>query len=472
MTRTSYTDQDKMKPTETDRRAFLAGTSIGIASTLLIDQADGGREQQASLVNTPQADDQPTGPMVGHVDASSARIWFRPGTNQLKDRSWTCRLSHGGSEVAKQTATTDADHDFTVVFDFDGLKPESVYSYRVHSAHSKPAPKAKQEFRTAPSASKPAKIVMGLGSCAPSDPNHVWTRVIQEGCESFVLLGDTPYIDSADLTVARRKHREFLAQPEISQMIARMPIWGTWDDHDFGKNDGHGDFPGKHVSRIAFTEYRANATFGHAENGMVQTDRFGSGRGIYTSFRRGPLEVFLLDPRWFSRTAGSWADKSKPTCLGKQQWEWLRAGLKNSTATFKALATGMIWDDKKNREKDDWHTYRHEREEIFKFIKSQRISGCFLIGGDIHVSRALRYDDRVGYPLWQFIVSPLHGRTIPSLDVPHPNLIHHAVHPFVFLKLTVDTTVKPAQLKGEWIDRDGKRVFDVAVTSDMLSPKT
>ena len=83
----------------------------------------------------------------------------------------------------------------------------------------------------------------------------------------------------------------------------------------------------------------------------------------------------------------------------------------------------------------------------------------------------LRYDDRVGYPLWQFIVSPLHGRTIPSLDVPHPNLIHHAVHPFVFLKLTVDTTVKPAQLKGEWIDRDGKRVFDVVVTSDMLSPQ-
>ena len=55
------------------------------------------------------------------------------------------------------------------------------------------------------------------------------------------------------------------------------------------------------------------------------------------------------------------------------------------------LMTGMIWDDKKNGEKDDWHTYRHEREAIFDFIAKNRISGCVLMSGDIHVSRALRY---------------------------------------------------------------------------------
>src|SRR5690606_33351930 len=131
--------------------------------------------------------------------------------------------------------------------------------------------------------------------------------------EAFVFLGDTPYVDSSDLHVAREKHRQFLSQPGISEMVANMPCWGTWDDHDFGRNDGHGDFPGKHVCRTAFTEYRANREFGHKSDGSLQTDRFGEGRGIYTSFRRGSLEVFLIDPRWFSRTEPSWADPKQPT---------------------------------------------------------------------------------------------------------------------------------------------------------------
>ena len=94
---------------------------------------------------------------------------------------------------------------------------------------------------------------------------------------------------------------------------------------------------------------------------------------------------------------------------------------------------------------------------------------CFLLGGDIHVSRALNYGPRCGYDLWQFIVSPLHDSTIASLDVPHPNLVHHALEPHVFLKLVADTTVQPATLSATWINRDGKRIFQVETNSDELA---
>ena len=100
--------------------------------------------------------------------------------------------------------------------------------------------------------------------------------------------------------------------------------------------------------------YRANSSFGKDPTGRPQVERFGPARGIQTSFRWGPIEVFLIDPRWFSRTEPSWADPALPGCIGKAQWEWLRTSLKASRAPFKALATGMIWDDKKNSEKDDW----------------------------------------------------------------------------------------------------------------------
>lgn len=192
------------------------------------------------------------------------------------------------------------------------------------------------------------------------------------------------------------------------------------------------------------------------------------GEGVYTPFRRGPVEVFLLDPRWFSRTEPSWADPSQTTGIGRVQWEWFRTALSESTATFKAIATGMIWDDKKNSESDDWHTYAHEREAIFDFIAAERIPGCFLMGGDIHVSRALNYGPRVGYDLWQFIVSPLHDSTIPSLNVPHPDLVHSAVEPHVFLKLVADTTVAQPTLTATWINRAGDRLFEVHRTADQM----
>ena len=414
----------------------------------------------------------PTGPMVGHVDHQLARIWFRPNTTGTTSSSWKLTLTAENGNVTEQKATPDPDHDFTIVFDVE-VKPDTKYDYRIDRVGSKEKNDLthQQGFKSAPAPGTPSRWVVGMGSCAPSDPNHVWQRVIDEGCEGFVFLGDTPYVDSNQLFTAREKHRQFLAQPEISRMISRMPCWGTWDDHDFGKNDGHGDFPGKHVCRTAFTEYRANASFGHDLSGEPQRDRFGGGRGIYTSFRRGPLEVFLIDPRWFSRTEASWADSDQPTCLGKVQWKWLKEGLSKSTASFKALATGMIWDDKTNSEKDDWHTYRHEREAIFDFIRDQGISGCFLIGGDIHVSRALNHGPRVGYDLWEFIVSPLHGSTIPQLDVPHPKLVHHALEPFVFLRLDVDDRANPATLQADWINRDGKRIFSVSLDATKLKKR-
>ncbi|MEM7010688.1 MAG: hypothetical protein AAF585_04310 [Verrucomicrobiota bacterium] len=73
--------------------------------------------------------------------------------------------------------------------------------------------------------------------------------------------------------------------------------------------------------------------------------------GIYTRFRRGPIEVWMIDDCWFSQTTPSWADPDKPTCLGRQQWEWLQRTLKESTAQFKLLCGGMVWYPKGNWEK-------------------------------------------------------------------------------------------------------------------------
>jgi alkaline phosphatase D len=250
--------------------------------------------------------------------------------------------------------------------------------------------------------------------------------------------------------------------PEYQALLRSRPCWWTWDDHDFAGNDASGLAAGKENSRLVFTRYRPQAKYGDG------TD------GIYTSFRRGPVEVFLLDTRWFSMTAPSFASSHKATLLGVKQWEWLQQGLLASTAPFKLLACGVIWDDKENYESDDWGTYKHELTAIQKFIGEKRIPGVILVGGDIHASRVLRYKttETVGYELVQFIASPIHARTIPSLNVYHPDLIRSAVEPNVFLRVDADSTVTPAALHATLINKNGEQVFSYHLTADDLKPKT
>ena len=108
---------------------------------------------------------------------------------------------------------------------------------------------------------------------------------------------------------------EFLAQPGLAELIRTRPTLGTWDDHDFGANDSDATKVDRETIRQVFTEYRALQSFGE------------NGEGIYTSFRRGPVEVFLIDARYFSQAGPSPVDPTKPTLLGRQQWEWLKRSL-------------------------------------------------------------------------------------------------------------------------------------------------
>ncbi len=430
--------------TPINRRAMLAATSAGLVATSL-----SGAEPDGKI----------TGPMVGHLDTTSANIWFRAG----KAGTFVLKLHPEDSDrVAQQiTGVASVENDLCVTFHAGRLKPDTRYRYAIYAGDQMVAGGDGFHFTTPAGQATPAKTVLAFGSCADNKPLKIWSQMKQQGAQGLVLLGDTPYIDSTNLARARQRHRAFLAEPTLAALTRNTPVWGTWDDHDFAGNNTDGRVKGKENTRQAFLEYRANREAGH------------DGQGIYTSFRRGGVEVFLLDTRWFARTEQSPVDASKPTLLGRRQWKWLLDSLKASTAEFKIIACGMIWDDKENRESDDWGSYTHERDALFQFIGKQKISGVVLIGGDIHCSRLLRYKTTAvaGYPLHQFIVSPLHDRTIESLNVPHPDLVHGEAIPHVWLRLEVDTTVEPARLHAKWEQMNGRKMWDITLTTKQLTAR-
>lgn len=401
------------------------------------------------------------GPLVGHTDANTSHLWARlpiSGTYTLEVRKSDTKNWKAFKSEAK------VENDLCVTWKMENLKPSTSYHYRLKKNQEILKEGNDLSFKTAPLSNTKTEVHLAFGSCADTGKGNakVWDRIAKSNIDALVLLGDTPYLDITDRAIQREKQRNFVGFNPFQNLVKSIPFWDSWDDHDFTVNDSDGTHKGKHTTLKVFKEYRALASYGNGKE------------GVYTSFEYGPVEVFLLDTRWWSWTGPSFADPTKKTLLGKEQWEWLKKGLKNSKATFKIIACGMIWDDKKNKEKDDWETYAHERTALFDFIGKQKISGVVLIGGDIHVSRALRYptNEQVGYPLYQFITSPLHNRTIKSLNVPHPNLIRDAVVPNTFLRITADTKVSPAVLRAEFIDKDGVRLFDdISITEDQLTPK-
>lgn len=433
------------------RRSFYGLASIAILTSFVLAHATSSHAEHPTAK-------QATGPLLGHVDAHQAYVWYRPvATGPL-----TLQVTDPRSGSVRRFAEeAKPENDLCVTWQVTGLEPASRYQYEIFRGDVSLAGGPSYYIETAPSDDDAARVSLAFGSCASATADFdVWRRMRDEGVQGVVLLGDTPYIDTTDLAENRISHRGFLQVPTLAEMCRSTPLWGTWDDHDFGKNDSDGLLKNKATVRRVFQEYRALDSFGHED------------QGIYTKFRRGPVEVFLLDPRWFSQTAPSPLAADKPTCLGERQLKWLKKNLRASTATFKVLATGMIWDDKVNSEKDHWETYRHEREAIIDFIGKEKISGVVLMGGDVHCSRALEYktEKRIGYRLWQFISSPLHSGVIPDLNVPHPDLVYGEPIPNVFLRLTADSTREPATLVATWIQMGGKKLHEVRLDADQLTP--
>lgn len=312
--------------------------------------------------------------------------------------------------------------------------------------------------QTAEPAPAHAKVV--FASCA-NDKTHPELASFRSAAawkpDAAAFLGDTPYIDSTDPAKLALRHKEFRDHPAVAALRAQCGIYSVWDDHDFGANDTDGNLQGKRASRDAFVAAHPEQSCG--------TD----GEGVWTTFRRGDVEVWLLDGRWNANTG---VDASgRPILLGEAQWRWLEDGLQASTATFKVLGCGMIWNDATRPGKQDyWGRWPHERERLFRFLGARRIGGVVLVSGDIHRTRMVRHATRevVGYELTELVTSPAAQSPIAAADAPDAGLVFDKAPGQTWLSVETKSAGTDTLLVADFRDERGVSYFQTRLWASHL----
>lgn len=386
------------------------------------------------------------GPLRGPNAADALSVWARvdqPGEYLLTLRD----VADGACYRSMANATLGA--DLTLRWQATGLPAGAAFTATVSRGDAVLFDAPHWVLTTLPKEPE-AAAVLAFGSCShdklfPEQP--IWGQLLARSPQALVLLGDTPYIDLGTVAARRQRFREWYALPSVRAALAAVPTWATWDDHDYATNDAFGAAKGSDTARQVFAEYRADA-------------KLGDGReGIYTSFRRGPVEVFLLDTRSCADAGPSPLADGARTLLGTAQWQWLAAGLRQSRATWKVLACGMVWNGAVRPGKlDCWGNWLAERDALWRWLGTQKIGGVVLVSGDVHRSRVIRHPARetAGYELFEFITSPLAQQAIATNQVDLPGLEFDAGEPQSGLVLHAVGEGADAVLQATFVAGDGR----------------
>jgi len=253
---------------------------------------------------------------------------------------------------------------------------------------------------------------IAFGSCYnPRDKKDpVFDAVIQQQPDVFVFLGDNIYGDTEDMSVLSKKYAELEAVDGFRKLRDTTRLVATWDDHDFGINDGGKSYKMREESEKIFLDFFKDP---------VDSPRR-SRQGIYASYTFGTpgktCQLLVLDTRYFrdeiprnkakkkKGTVGWYAptaDESK-TLLGEAQWKWLDQQLQ-VPADLRIIASSIqILSYEKGME--NWGNVPHEQERLFELLKKHQADHTFAISGDVHFAE-LSKKDLGGYPFYDLTSS-------------------------------------------------------------------
>jgi len=262
---------------------------------------------------------------------------------------------------------------------------------------------------------------IAFGSGADQDLSQpVWSTVLALRPQLMLMLGNSVLAGTDDMDELRLQYDKLAAKPGFAELRGQSRFLATWNDLDFGREDGGADFGQRAESQQVFLDFW-EVPPGSARRGK---------QGIYTSQRFGPpgrrLQVILLDTRYHrgplwrvspneaadreARGMGPYLpnDHQRARMLGEEQWRWLEEQLRQP-ADLRLIVTSIPFVMEFNGW-ESWANMPLERRRLIDLIRTTRANGVLLLSGDTPWSEVSRLDGELAYPLWDITSSSLNRR--------------------------------------------------------------
>ncbi len=253
-----------------------------------------------------------------------------------------------------------------------------------------------------------ADFVIAFGSCNREDaPQPLWKEILKNDPDVFLWGGDNIYSDTDDAEKMKAEYALQKKNKNYQKVLNRTAVLATWDDHDYGLNDGGKEWHFKEKSQQLFLDFMdvpANSKRRKRE-GVYHAEEFET--------PKGSIKVILLDTRYFRDSLKEDPDPEKRyassdgTILGEQQWAWLEEELNNSEADFNVILSSIqILSAEHGFEK--WANFPSEVDKLKGLLISSQARKVILLSGDRHISEFSKTSvEGLDYPLVDFTSSGL-----------------------------------------------------------------
>lgn len=235
---------------------------------------------------------------------------------------------------------------------------------------------------------------IAVGSCnQENNPQHMWAKIAATNPQAFLFIGDNVYGDTgwdggADLATLRASYAKQSTHREFIDFSAKHPILATWDDHDFGFNDGGATFAHRRFAEDIFETYWRAPEDVTGRPGVHYSRMYGEeGKRV---------QVIMLDTRFFRSNLRRPApgedgpaigrylpsEDADATMLGEDQWAWLEAELAKPAdlrilvSSIQVLTTAHGWEA--------WYEFPLEQQRLLTMLEGRADSGLVILSGDRH----------------------------------------------------------------------------------------
>ena len=226
------------------------------------------------------------------------------------------------------------------------------------------------------------EYLIGFGSCIDQDlPQPIWSAIEAKNVDAFMFLGDNVYGDHPSGKLDKLRKSYISQSTKLPKWLNKKKVVSIWDDHDYGINDGGGDFKNKRESQKLFLDFwqipendPRHKRDGLYFNELIEIDGF-------------KINLIVLDTRFFRSKLSSNkspyipTDNIDTTILGDEQWTWFKQVLNHDSDLILVLSSIQILATEHVFEK--WDLFPHERLKMMKLLDSLETKSL-IISGDRH----------------------------------------------------------------------------------------